>query len=399
MLGPIFPSLVMFLFIVILLICILSGAEVDLFIPSLPELQKIFNLSPFWVQLTLSVNFITYCIGCLFAGALGDRFNRRHVMLMSLFIFVIGSVACFQANHFETLLIGRALQGLGMAAPAVLSYTIISDHYPLKKQIGMLGILNGMTTTAMAFAPTIGSYVNLYFNWRGNFAILLAFGVVCLVAGYFIIPNKKGEPSVSLSPLAYLPLLRSPTLFSYIAAITFIATAYWVFIGISPLLFMKDLGVTLKQFGLYQGALAGIFAIVSLLSPRILATYGQRHCFRVSMQMTVISTILIILLSLSHTNNPLIITATLMVYAVSVVFPINILYPLSLEIIPHTKARTAALIQAGRLTLTALSLQTVSYFYNGTFFNVGMAMTLFLTLSLLCIYLIVRKQWIALPAD
>jgi DHA1 family bicyclomycin/chloramphenicol resistance-like MFS transporter len=46
----------MFRFITILLIQILAGMEIDLFIPSFPELQKVFCLSPFLVQLTLIVS-------------------------------------------------------------------------------------------------------------------------------------------------------------------------------------------------------------------------------------------------------------------------------------------------------------------------------------------------------
>src|SRR5690349_5557818 len=101
-------------FITILLIEILAGSEVDLFIPSFPELQKVFELSPVMVQLTLSVNFIAYCLCSLFTGTMGDRYNRRHVMLAGLLIFVIGSFFCMTATHFALLLVGRFLQGAGI---------------------------------------------------------------------------------------------------------------------------------------------------------------------------------------------------------------------------------------------------------------------------------------------
>lgn len=384
----------MLLFWVILLIEILAGAEVDLFVPSLPELQTVFHLPPYMVQLTLSMNFFAYCLGCLFAGTLGDRYNRRHVILISLFIFVLGSIACVITTHFSILLVGRCLQGIGMSAPAVLAYAIISDYYPIEKQPAMLGILNGMTTTAMAFAPTVGSYINLYFNWKGNFVFLLLFSIFCLIAGFIFIPSKKGDGAVSLSPKAYLPPLYSPILLTYIAAITFLITAYWLFIGISPILFIKDLGVSLTHFGFYQGALAAIFAVVSLLSPQILNKLGQKTCFQAGVVLTMISLVLIVGISLSGTKNPLIITMILMLYSIAVVFPVNILYPLSLEVLPNAKARTAALIMAMRLTLTGIALEFTSYFYNGTFLNIGLAMAFFLMLSLFFIWLLLKKRWV-----
>ena len=59
----------MFKFITILLIQVLCGMEMDLFIPSFPELQKVFVLSPFMVQMTISINFLCFCVCSLFAGA------------------------------------------------------------------------------------------------------------------------------------------------------------------------------------------------------------------------------------------------------------------------------------------------------------------------------------------
>ncbi|HRE30532.1 MAG TPA: MFS transporter, partial [Candidatus Berkiella sp.] len=242
----------------------------DLFTPSFPELQSVFQLSPVMVQLMLSVNFIAYCICCLFAGTLGDRYNQRYVMLFSLALFVIGSVFCVNAHHYMELLLGRFLQGIGIAAPCTLSFVIIADEYPIEKQPGLMGTLNGLTTMAMACAPVLGSYVSLYASWRGNFFILLVFGLICLAISWFAIPHRKGDPHVSLSLKAYLPLLRSPSLLAYIAAFCLLCIPYWLFIGMSPILYMQDMSVPLKHFGFYQGATALVFASVSIFSPYIL---------------------------------------------------------------------------------------------------------------------------------
>lgn len=380
-------------FLTILLIGILAGAEVDLFIPSFPELQKVFNLTPFTVSLTLSVNFIAYCVCCLFAGTLGDRFDRRKVILISLLIFTIGSLLCVFATHYFMLITGRLFQGIGMAGPAVLSYVVLADETPLEKQPAMMGMLNGMTTVAMAFAPVVGSFVNLYFNWRGNFVILLLLSTVSLIASYFVIPSKKGIESVSLSPKAYLPLFYSPKLMTFVLGICFFIVPYWLFIGMSPILYMNDLHVPLKQFGFYQGAIALVFAVVSLSSPLILQRWGQRRCFDLGIGLCLVSTVLTLLLALFNIKNPILITCVMMIFAAAAVFPINILYPYSLEVLENTKGRTAALILSIRLIITAALLQTVSYFYQGNFFHLGIAMVILMTVSFICIYFLITKKW------
>jgi len=381
------------LFITVLIIGILSGAEVDLFIPSFPELQKVFNLSPFMVQLTLSANFLSYCVCSLFAGALGDRFNRRIVILGSLAIFIVGSMLCVGAANYVMLILGRFLQGVGMSGPAILAYVIIADEYPLEKQPAMLGMLNGIVTLAMAFAPVIGSYVNLYFNWRGNFVILLLLGIISFLAGYFVIPNHKGDPSISLSPTTYLPLLKSKKLMIFIMSIVFLGTSYWTFIGMAPIFYMEGMNVDLKHFGFYQGIIALAFSIFSILSPKILTAYGFKKCLFYSIVFCAISAVLVLINTLLSVKTPMLITAPMVILAAAVVLPVNILYPIALEVLDKSKARTAALLNALRLLMTGALLEVISYFYTGTFVQLGLSIVILTTLSMLLIRHIFNKNW------
>ncbi len=179
------------LFIAVAFIEFLTGMEIDIFIPSYPELQQQFGLSPAKVQLCLSLNFITYCIGSLYAGPLGDRYGLRKVILSSLVIFIIGSVACCFAADFSYILLGRIFQGFGMAAPACLGYVVVAERYPIEKQAAMFGTLNGFTNIAVAIAPVIGSYVALYAGWRGNFATLLLLALIAMGFCLFVIPNDS----------------------------------------------------------------------------------------------------------------------------------------------------------------------------------------------------------------
>ena len=52
----------------------------------------------------------------LLAGALGDRFGRKRVMIVGIVIFLIGSVIGAIADSSNTLIIGRAVMGVGAAA-------------------------------------------------------------------------------------------------------------------------------------------------------------------------------------------------------------------------------------------------------------------------------------------
>lgn len=360
------------LFFTILITIILSGAEVDLFIPGFPDLIERFDLSPASVQLTLSVNFFSYCISSLFAGTLGDKYGRRPIILLGLLIFISGSILCVYAPTFSILVFGRLLQGIGMAGPAVLGYVVIADNTPAEKQPGLLGTLNGIITAAMAFAPVIGSYINIAFGWRGNFMVLLMMGIISFVLCLLFIPNTyKPNPSVSLSLKAYTPLLLNKEFLRLFVIICSLVACYWVFIGMSPILYMENMGVKIEHFGFYQGAIAGIFSIMSISSPLILNRFNHASCLKFGMISVLLFATAMLATSIFIPDTPLIISLLMMGYVIPFVFPINILYPKSLNIIPNSKAKASALVNFGRLSLSAVALNIITMVYTGHFMPIA----------------------------
>jgi DHA1 family bicyclomycin/chloramphenicol resistance-like MFS transporter len=112
-----------------------------------------------------------------------------------------------------------------------------------------------------------------------------------------------------------------------------------------------------------------------------LRKFGQRNCFFFSVFLLASFSQLLPMLILFNVKDPVLITAVMLVQSVGIILPINILWPLMLEAIPGGKGRLAAVAVAGRLIVTALSLQVASFFYDGTFRSLGMAMGVFMALT------------------
>jgi DHA1 family bicyclomycin/chloramphenicol resistance-like MFS transporter len=384
----------MLLYITIILMCILGGAEVDIFVPSFPDLQTTFNLSPFMVELTLGVNLTAHCVTSLIVGNLGDRYGRRPIILLGLTIFVIGSLFCVLAGAYWQMLLGRLLQGIGVSGPVVLSYIVIADKYPPERQQQMMGVLNGSVGLAMACAPVLGSFVNMAYGWQGNFMVLLILGGVCLGLGIIFLPKGVVNRDVSLSLKEYAPVVKSRKAFLYILTIVLILQSYWIFIGISPIFYMEDLGVSLKQFGFYQGILAATFGIISLTSGIYIKRFGSQKCFFFSVLFLMGFLAVLPILMLLNTRNPMIITGVMLLQSLGVIFPINVLWPLMLESVPDARGRLAAVAVGSRLVVTALSIQIASYFYDGTIRSLGAAMWVFTAIGLWAGYKLLQTDQI-----
>lgn len=371
------------LFITVIIMEILAGAEVDLFVPSFPEIQDIFNLSAFMTELLLGVNLTAYCLTSLIVGNLGDRYGRKPIIIFGLLIFNLGSLFCVLSNNYESILLGRFLQGAGISAVAVLVYVVLADIYSVQEQQRLMGILNGTVALSMALAPVIGSYVNLFCGWRANFILLLVIGIISLVLGIFFIPEGQTNKNVRISLKEYLPVFKSRKAIYYILTMIFLAQGYWIFIGIAPILYMQDLGVTLEYFGLYQGSMAALFSVMSFSSGYCFNKFGIKNCFYFGVIFIILFVLGSSILVIYDINNPLIITIVTLLLSLGVIYPINILWPLMLEAIPKGKARMTAIFTSARLIITAFGLQLVGFLYNGTFTPLGITICFMSLLGLL----------------
>jgi DHA1 family bicyclomycin/chloramphenicol resistance-like MFS transporter len=377
----------------IILMDILGGAEVDLFVPSFPELQSQFSLSPFWVEALLSINFTGFCISLFFVGGLADRYGRKPIILLGLMIFVIGTLLCLWAPSYPFLLVGRFLQGVGVAAPATLCFLIIADAYPLKQQQVLMAMLNGLVNASVAAAPVVGSYITLYFHWQGNFMALLVLGLtVFAMTVLFIPPHKRPEHKETSSLSGYIAIFQSKPLMLLVVNIIFMFVPYWIFVGMSPILYMEDLGVSLSHFGYYQGTLALVFAFGSVFSGWIIARYDQKKMLYVSSYICITGGIIIALASFLDSLNPLLITLAFLPFIIGAIIPSTILYPVCLNFMPQAKGRVSAIIQGGRLIFAALSLQLAGYYYVGSFRNIGIIIAVFILLTVITLFFVIKNR-------
>jgi DHA1 family bicyclomycin/chloramphenicol resistance-like MFS transporter len=377
----------------VILMDILTGMEFDLFVPGFAQLQNHFNLTVFWVEALLSVNFIGYCIGLFFVGFLADNHARKSIILMGLCAFITGSLFCLSKNIYGFVLLGRLLQGFGIAAPAVLSFLIIADRYPLQKQQSLMGILNGSLNIAAGAAPVIGSYITLHLQWRGNFIALLLLGVLVLVMTLFFIPVYKipeNNPKTWLS--GYKSVFQKKPILLMIGTLVIMFVPYWIFVGISPLLYIKNFHLSLPIFGLYQGVLAFSFAIGSIIFGLVIGNYSQKKWLSIGIIIFIMALLAMGWVSITNSHNPRLITLSMLIFVMGQIIPSTILYPLCLNLMPEAKAKISAIMQGGRLILTALILQVVGYFYNGSFQYTGMIIFFFILIIIFTQYCMIKSK-------
>src|SRR4051794_11797800 len=111
-------------------------------------------------------------------GHLGDRFGRKQMLLVALSIFTIASAGCAAAPTLLTLVIARAVQGLGGGVLMTLAQALIGEHVPPRDRGRFQGYFAAVFALASTSGPILGAYLTEHISWRSVFAINLPLGLV-----------------------------------------------------------------------------------------------------------------------------------------------------------------------------------------------------------------------------
>jgi EmrB/QacA subfamily drug resistance transporter len=130
-------------------------------------------------------------------GKLSDLFGRKPVMLIGLGIFLLGSVLSGMATSIVSLILFRALQGLGAGSVQPTTLTIVGDLFTLKERSKLQGFFAAVWGIAGISGPLLGGFIVAQMNWRWIFFINLPFGLLAtvgLVVFYHENLEKKPPP-------------------------------------------------------------------------------------------------------------------------------------------------------------------------------------------------------------
>jgi EmrB/QacA subfamily drug resistance transporter len=163
----------------IMLAMFLSALEQTIVAPALPtigrSLSDVENLS--WV---VTAYLLSTTLATALFGKLSDIYGRRALMLVSVSVFVLGSVACALAPTIWTLVAARALQGLGGGGILPLAQTVIADILSPRERPMVQSYSSVMFMSASILGPVLGGFLTDYIHWSMIFWINLPLGAVAL---------------------------------------------------------------------------------------------------------------------------------------------------------------------------------------------------------------------------
>ena len=124
----------------------------------------------------------------LIFGRLGDMFGRKPLMLVSVLIIALGSIACGLAQSMTQLIVFRTLQGIGGGMMIATAFAAPADLFPdAKQRVRWMALVSAAFAMASGIGPVLGGAATQALGWRAALFIspIAAAGAFFLLARYF----------------------------------------------------------------------------------------------------------------------------------------------------------------------------------------------------------------------
>jgi len=324
----------------------ISPLSIDTFLPSFPTIARDFNLSSWQVQQIITAYLLPFACFALVHGPLSDALGRRKVVIGGLVLYTIGSIGCFLAPTFGTLLLCRVLQGTAAGIGPTVARAVVRDAFDGANAQRLMSSMMLVFSIAPAIAPIIGGWVHVALGWRSVFGMLVVLGAALVVLTSLLLPET--HPPEKRTPVHPAALARScihvggqPAFLLLALSAALAIASVFIYIGWAPGIILEPCGLSETQFHyLFIPIVAGLM-IASFTGGQMAGRVSRDHHLKAGFALLCISAATGAVAHIVTGNVPILLTQSLwfvMAFGAQLTFPI-----LSLVMIDmHPEARGAA---------------------------------------------------------
>ena len=348
--------------------------SIDSILPALPAIGA--ELSPDDVnraQLVLIAFVFGMGLGTFFTGPLSDTFGRKPVIYVGSIIYIISAAVAWAAQSLELLLVARVFQGIGAAAPRIVTIAIVRDLYSGREMARIMSIAMMIFTIFPALAPLMATGIIAFTGWRGIFLAFILFSVVSILWMWVRLPEPLAvaDRRPFRAPMlwaAVLEMFANPTVRLSIVVQTMCFAVLFSLLTMVQQIYdtIFDQG---DNFPFWFGAIALVSGSASVLNAILVVRVGMRRMVTWSIGIMIILTTLMFWVSTIDIAQP-VYFGFFVVWQACVFFmtgtTLGNLNAIAMEPMGHIAGMAASVIGSVSTVAAAIIVAPIGLMFDGT---------------------------------
>ena len=327
----------------------LGPIGIDMFLAGVPNIAEGLGSTPNRVIASISTVMLGNAVGQLVLGPASDRFGRKPIILLTLFLFAGAALASGLSPSIEYLIFWRFIQGLAISGGRILAAAVARDLFD-REQLGkMMADILFVTALAAIMFPIIGGQIAQYLPWQWLFWTMTLSGtLVFLLFKFFYQETIEQRNPKALWPnyllTNWLATVRNPVFVRYVLCSSFSMAGFGAFLGTSPTVLRGAFGVSAVTYGFLYSIIAGFFLVATFIGGRFLLAIGQQRIIAIGVLIMLVGGIVLTALAIIDIRHPLavIMPSAFFVLGLGLVFPQT--NSLALQPFPQSAGTAASLM-------------------------------------------------------
>lgn len=231
---------------------------IDMYLPAFPTLAEVYHTNASAVQLSLTACLLGLAFGQLVTGPLSDTRGRKSPLIIFLIAYAIASVACIFAPNIYIFIGLRFVQGFAASAGLVISRAIVRDVSSGAELTRLFALLMVVNNLVPLLAPSVGSTVLLFADWKWIFLFLTALGLILLMISALRLeetlpPEKRVPGNLSETFSNFGGIIKNRQFTGYALAQGFLIGGVFAYVAGTPFIYQNIYGVSPQVFSILFG--------------------------------------------------------------------------------------------------------------------------------------------------
>ena len=232
----------------------------DLVQPAMLAITKEFGVSSSWAPSSMSFYLLGGACVAWLLGPLSDRIGRKKVLLAGVLFFVVCCLLILLTQNIESFLALRFLQGIGLTVISAVGYAAIQETFEERDAIKVMALMANISLLAPLLGPVVGAALIDHVSWHWGFI-----GIAFLAfLSWFGLKAKMPDTKVSIpkQPLSHIlydfkQVYKNKRFLGMTLALPMVSMPLMLWIALSPVMLVEELGFSSMQYGLAQFPVLG----------------------------------------------------------------------------------------------------------------------------------------------